>query len=139
MLATALILPVMSTSVLAGAGDVDNDGEVTAKDAAITLQACLDGDYSLENADVDGSGAITSNDAATILKLALSEGEPVEAYDILVDKSIEASQPENNIYKTVQEAYEAAPEGTEDNPTVIKIEPGVYLMNGDEEKNGLDI
>jgi hypothetical protein len=135
--AVALITPVMSVNAFGGViGDVNNDGAVTAEDAAVTLQACLNGD-TLENADVDNSGNVTSNDAASILKMSMENN--IENYDILVDNSIEESQPENNIYKTVQEAYNAAPEGTEDNPTVIKIEPGVYLMNGDDKENGLGI
>ncbi len=62
-----------------------------------------------------------------------------EGAEIVVDRSISASDPSANIYKTVQEAVAAAPDGTEDSPTVIRIKPGVYLMNGDDKVNGLVI
>lgn len=64
-------------------GDMDNDGDVTANDAAIALSLTLNGDNTSEGvkmADVDLSGAITSNDSANILKKSEEPGYlmPVE-------------------------------------------------------------
>lgn len=52
------------------------------------------------------------------------------AYDYLVDGRLEVDDPENRHYRTLQAAYEAAPEGTDEHPTVIGIRPNVYLLQG---------
>jgi hypothetical protein len=65
-------------------------------------------------------------------------GEPVVAsinpgtltYDYLVDSSLTQDDPANRRFKTLQAAYEAAPEGTEHKPTVIGIKPGVHFLPG---------
>jgi len=52
-------------------------------------------------------------------------------YDILVDGNLPQDDPANNKYKTLQAAYAAAPEGTEEKPTVIGIKPNVYQLPGE--------
>ncbi len=51
-----------------------------------------------------------------------------EGYDLVVDAraNTDATREGQPIFKTVREAVAAASEGTEDNPTVIGIVPGVY-------------
>ncbi len=64
--------------------------------------------------------------------------EPVDAtidvpklsYDYLVDGNLAQSDPANRQFKTLQEAYAAAPAGTAEHPTVIGIKPNVYLLPG---------
>lgn len=51
------------------------------------------------------------------------------SYDYLVDNSLPQDDPANHKFRTVQAAYEAAPAGTPDKPTVIGIKPDVYLMH----------
>jgi len=64
-------------------------------------------------------------------------GEPITAvdpttlsYDYLVDGDLTADAPANRAYRSLQAAYDAAPEGTADKPTVIGIAPNVYLLTG---------
>ncbi len=58
--------------------------------------------------------------------------ETTTDYDFLVDASVEADDPENHIYKTIQAAYDAASAGTEDDPTVIALMPDVYDLAADD-------
>ena len=51
-------------------------------------------------------------------------------YDYLVDGNLPTDDPANKRFKTLQAAYEAAPAGTEENPTVIGIKPNVYFLPG---------
>jgi hypothetical protein len=51
-------------------------------------------------------------------------------YDYLVDGNLPQDDPANKKFKTLQAAYEAAPEGTEQKPTVIGIKPNVYQLPG---------
>ncbi len=148
-LITAAFVLVLAMTVNAAAGqlgDVNNDGSITIDDVAIALQSCLNGIETIENGDVNGDGKLDSQDVAQILQKILDssyslgeEDNPSENNGIIVDRSVVESVPSSNIYKTVQEAYEAAQPGTAENPTVITIKPGVYLMNGDEANNGLSI
>ena len=64
-------------------------------------------------------------------------GEPLAAvdpatlsYDYLVDGDLTADDPANHAYASLQAAYDAAPQGTADKPTVIGIAPNVYLLTG---------
>ncbi len=52
------------------------------------------------------------------------------SYDFLVDGDLPADDPANKKFKTLQAAYEAAPAGTEDKPTVIGLRPNVYQLPG---------
>lgn len=52
------------------------------------------------------------------------------SYDYLVDGGLPADDPANRRFKTLQAAYEAAAEGTEQRPTVIGIKPNVYQLPG---------
>jgi hypothetical protein len=52
------------------------------------------------------------------------------SYDYLVDANLSQDDPANRKFKTVQAAYAAAPAGTEEKPTVIGIQPGVYQIPG---------
>ncbi|MCU4677055.1 pectinesterase family protein [Catenovulum sp. 2E275] len=63
----------------------------------------------------------------------------VADYDLLVDGHLAADDPQNNRYKTLQAAYQAAKAGTADKPTVIGIKPNVYLLTGGEYEPGLTI
>jgi len=51
-------------------------------------------------------------------------------YDYLVDGTLPQDDPAARKFKTLQAAYEAAPEGTEAKPTVIGIRPNVYQLPG---------
>ena len=51
-------------------------------------------------------------------------------YDILVDGNLAQDDPGNRKFKTLQAAYAAAPEGTEQKPTIIGIMPNVYKLPG---------
>jgi len=51
-------------------------------------------------------------------------------YDYLVDGDLPGDDPANKRFRTLQAAYQAAPAGTEENPTVIGIRPNVYLLPG---------
>jgi len=51
-------------------------------------------------------------------------------YDYLVDGNLAQDDPVAKKFKTVQAAYEAAPAGTEEKPTVIGIRPNVYQLPG---------
>src|SRR5215471_13446349 len=64
-------------------------------------------------------------------------GEPLTSvdpttltYDYLVDGDLSGDDPDNRKFATLQAAYDAAPEGTADHPTVIGIVPNVYLLPG---------
>lgn len=62
-----------------------------------------------------------------------------ETYDILVDGSLSQDDPSNNVYTTLQAAYEAASAGTAEKSTIIAIKPNVYNLaendvTGDERK-----
>src|SRR5580658_5461441 len=52
------------------------------------------------------------------------------SYDYLVDGGLTQDDPANKKFKTLQAAYEAAPAGTEEKPTVIGIMPDVYQLPG---------
>jgi len=65
------------------------------------------------------------------------QGEPTTSvdpatlvYDYLVDGTLIQDDPANRAFSTVQVAYDAAPEGTPDKPTVIGIAPNLYLLPG---------
>ena len=49
-------------------------------------------------------------------------------YDILVDGNLQQDDPAALRFKTLQAAYAAAPQGTEEKRTVIGIKPNVYLL-----------
>ena len=73
-------------------------------------------------------------------------GEPVIAldpatlsYDVLVDGNLIADDPANRRFRTVQDAYAAAPAGTAERPTVIGIAPNVYLLPPTPTGNSLDV
>jgi hypothetical protein len=51
-------------------------------------------------------------------------------YDILVDGNLAQDDPGNRKFKTLQSAYAAAPQGTEEKPTIIGIKPNVYQLPG---------
>ena len=51
-------------------------------------------------------------------------------YDYLVDGNLPQDDVAHKKFKTLQAAYEAAPAGTEEKPTVIGIEPNVYQLPG---------
>lgn len=51
------------------------------------------------------------------------------AYDYLVDSSLSQDDPAARKFRTLQAAYDAAPAGTPDHPTVIGVRPDVYLMH----------
>jgi pectin methylesterase-like acyl-CoA thioesterase len=55
-------------------------------------------------------------------------------YDYLVDGNLPQDDPANKKFKTLQAAYEAAPEGSEAKPTVIGIKPNVYQISGSMER-----
>jgi hypothetical protein len=65
-------------------------------------------------------------------------GEPVVAsidprtlaYDYLVDGTLAQDSPALKRFRTLPAAYAAAPEGTEQKPTVIGIAPGVHFLPG---------
>ena len=61
-----------------------------------------------------------------------------ERYDLLVDAS-RPEDPANGRYRTIHAAYEAAPAGTPDRPTVIGLMPDVYQLIGTESDTGLHI
>ena len=50
-------------------GDLNGDGQITAADAAITLQIAVSGEHN-DNADMDGDGRVSSVDALMILQAA---------------------------------------------------------------------
>jgi len=49
-------------------------------------------------------------------------------YDILVDGNLERDDPANRRFRTLQAAYAAATQGTEEKRTVIGIKPNVYML-----------
>ena len=51
-------------------------------------------------------------------------------YDYLVDGNLSQDDAANRKFKTLQAAYEAAPAGTAEKPTVIGIKPNVYQLPG---------
>jgi hypothetical protein len=55
-------------------------------------------------------------------------------YDYLVDGGLAQDDPAAKKFKTLQAAYEAAPEGTEAHPMVIGIKPDVYHIAGSLER-----
>ena len=68
---------------------------------------------------------------------APASGEPLTSvdptnltYDYLVDGSLAGDDPANRRFRSLRAAYDAAPEGTADKPTVIGIAPNVYLLAG---------
>lgn len=61
------------------------------------------------------------------------------SYDYLVDSSLAQDDPADKRFRTVQAAYEAAPEGTAAKPTVIGIKPDVYFLRGTQNTPGLAI
>jgi len=60
-------------------------------------------------------------------------------YDYLVDGSLPHDDLAQRRFRTVESAYEAAPAGTPDRPTVIGIRPNVYLLPGKGTESGLVI
>ena len=50
-------------------GDLDGDGQITAADAATTLQMAVSGERD-DNVDMDGDGRISSVDSLMILQAA---------------------------------------------------------------------
>jgi hypothetical protein len=50
-------------------GDLDGDGQITAADAATTLQTAVSGEHS-DPADMNCDGQVTSVDALMILQVA---------------------------------------------------------------------
>jgi hypothetical protein len=77
---------------------------------------------------VDGNEPIDSSIDASSLK-----------YDYLVDGNLPQDDPANKQFKTLQAAYEAVPEGTEEHPTVIGIKPNVYLLPGGDKIPSMSI
>ena len=139
--AVSLLVPTMAVpSFGATLGDVNNDGQITADDSSAALQICLTGivpeNCLFEMADVNGDGIVDSRDSTHILQKALdnnyefNKGETSNV--ITVNGSLSQDDPANNTYATIEAAYEAAPAGTAENPTIISIMPGVYKLNGDE-------
>jgi hypothetical protein len=61
------------------------------------------------------------------------------AYDYLVDGNLPQDDAANKKFKTLQAAYEAAPEGTEERPTVIGIRPNVYQLPGGDRVPSMEI
>src|SRR5580692_4549881 len=55
-------------------------------------------------------------------------------YDYLVDGNLPQDDPASKKFKTLQAAYAAAGEGTQDKPTVIGIMPNVYQIPGSMER-----
>ncbi len=70
-------------------------------------------------------------------------GQPFDtthnAYDYLVDSSLQQDDPAQKKFKTVQAAYAAAPAGTADLPTVIGIKPDVYFLRGGDTEASMTI
>jgi len=74
-------------------------------------------------------------------------GEPIIAmpehaaltYEYLVDDALAQDDPANKAFKTLQAAYEAAPEGTATKSTVIGIKPNVYQLPGGDTGASLNI
>jgi hypothetical protein len=60
-------------------------------------------------------------------------------YDYLVDGSLPQDDPTNKQFKTLQAAYDAAPAGTADKPTVIGIKPDVYLIPAAPDASSLTV
>jgi hypothetical protein len=60
-------------------------------------------------------------------------------YDILVDGNLPQDDPAHNQFKTLQAGYDAAPEGTEERPTVIGIRPNVYMLPGGDKIPSMSI
>lgn len=56
---------------------------------------------------------------------------------LYVDGMLTTDDTKNYRFKTIHSAVEAAVNGTEDEPTIIYIEPGVYQMNGTLTDRGL--
>ncbi len=94
-------------------GDVDLDGDVTAYDAALTLQfsaGIVNPDFqSEEAADVDDDGSITAYDAALILQYSagIIDEFPVEggrvSYNIPHNIEIKLSREENKLHISASE------------------------------------
>jgi hypothetical protein len=91
-------------------GDADNNGILTANDAAVVLQKTLDGDYitELENVcddylkylDVDCSGILTANDAAIILQKTLS-GDYLMPVETSTQQTTETTTESTTISTTI--------------------------------------
>jgi Pectinesterase len=60
-------------------------------------------------------------------------------YDYLVDGNLPQDDPPNKKFKTLQVAYEAAPAGTEQRPTIIGIRPNVYQLPGGDRVPSMEI
>src|SRR5262245_58631765 len=86
--------------------------------AALALVPALGSTARAQDAPPAAGEPITSVDPVTL------------AYDYLVDGSLPADDPVNRRFRSVRAAYDAAPEGTAEKPTVIGIMPGVYLLAG---------
>lgn len=59
--------------------------------------------------------------------------------DYLVDGTLDHDDPTNKQFKSLGAAYEAAPEGKADKPTVIGIRPGLYLLPGGDTGASLNV
>jgi hypothetical protein len=70
-------------------------------------------------------------------------GQPFDtthnAYDYLVDSTLQQDDPAQKRFKTVQAAYAAAPAGTADHPIVIGIKPDVYFLRGGDTEASMTI
>ena len=99
--------------------------------AVLVLMACMPGH------------GLPQDNLITGEKINGYSGEPFDtrsyAYDYLVDSSIPQNDPINRRFRTLQAAYEAAPAGTAEKPTVIGIRPDVYFVRGTQTTAGLAI
>jgi hypothetical protein len=90
-----LILPTVQANAMLG--DIDNDGELTAGDAAITLQYTLNpsivngSDYSIDNMKVTKNDGITAENAAAILQKSLNKSYRFPVTYITLDEDGKAS------------------------------------------------
>jgi len=144
----------MSDELIQWLGDVDGDGAVTAADVAQILKKAI-GEFTFSGPltpkpGEEASGSESSSQDESVSQnestsqdesepeseseVEIVSGEPAEAiydgYDVVVDGRIAESIPnraQQPIFKTVREAVKAAKNGgTEDDPFVIGIVPGLY-------------
>jgi hypothetical protein len=81
-----------------------------------------------------------AQDKAGGKELIVTSIDPAKlTFDYLVDGNLTRDDTANNRFKTLQAAYEAAPEGTEARPTVIGIRPNVYLLPGGDGVPSMEI